>query len=98
MPSETDALVVPTNGDTEAPPPPRMPRRRKSTISPLVVGILAFIFVAAIVIGIVVVWNAEKRRRQPKQLWLNLPNKLIDEYYHYHCTGMRNDHFVNAAL
>lgn len=72
MPSETDALVVPTNGDTEAPPPPRMPRRRKSTISPLVVGILAFIFIAAIVIGIVVVWNAEKRRRQPKQLWLNL--------------------------
>mmetsp|Transcript_25648 Transcript_25648/g.46330 ORF Transcript_25648/g.46330 Transcript_25648/m.46330 type:complete len:316 (-) Transcript_25648:156-1103(-) len=76
MPLETDALIFNNNGDMmEALPPPppsrRPPRRGKSSISPLVLGILATIFLAAIIVGIVIVWNAEKRRRAPKQLWLN---------------------------
>jgi hypothetical protein len=82
MPLETDALIPNNNnnnngGMMEAPPPPpprsaRPPRRHKSSISPLVLGVLATIFLAAIIVGIVIVWNAEKRRRAPKQLWLNL--------------------------
>jgi len=72
MPLETDPLKNNNGGDNiESPPGPPRTRRRKGHIPPLLICIITTLCIAAISIGVLVVVNAERRRRAPKQVWIN---------------------------
>ena len=75
MPNETDPLNPNGSGaDGAKTRAASLHRRRRKgpQISPLLIGILSTFCIAAISIGVLVVFNAERRRRAPKQLWINL--------------------------